>query len=50
MKYDLFYKLCSTKIYLKRNVSAREAIQFCEANCEDRGIDYYYGGQKVWIE
>ena len=50
MSFNIFYDLCGTKVYLKRNATADEAIQFCEENCEDKGTGYYYGDQKVCIE
>ena len=50
MSFNIFYDLCGTKVYLKQNATADEAIQFCEAKCESKGTDYYYGGQKVFFE
>jgi hypothetical protein len=55
----LYYKIGNSKVYFSptfgdgTNVTdaLHESMEWCKANCEDRGImDYYYDGHKVWAE
>lgn len=58
-RIKIYYNNGNSRIYIGTtfgdgtNVTEalHEAMEWCKANCEDRGImDYYYDGHHVWLE
>lgn len=50
-KYHLYYISHEQRNYVKDCNSIDECINWCKANCEEKGIfEYYFNGNKVYCE